>query len=149
VSPLALAKLLRRLHGSRNRQSDKLRKDRPRRKSLTAADRAEVLRKADGRCHLCGGKVEGTAWDADHVFAHSSGGAHSIGNYLPAHKLCNSYRWHYGPEEFRLILKLGVWLKTQIEKGTVVGIAAGERFTAYEKDRVGRQRPKRPVGSRR
>ena len=71
------------------------------RASLTAAERRQVLAKTAG-------KVEGNAWQADHVMANSAGGVHDVDNYLPAHSLCNNYRWHYLPEEFQYILKLGV-----------------------------------------
>src|SRR3712207_8439206 len=50
--------------------------------------------------------------------AHSSGGAHSADNYLPAHTLCNNYRWDYSPEEFQLVLKIGVWARTRSEEHT-------------------------------
>jgi hypothetical protein len=42
---------------------------RERRVSLTAAERRHVLAKTSGRCHICGGKVEADAWQADHVMA--------------------------------------------------------------------------------
>src|SRR5580704_9266845 len=88
---------------------------RQRRTSLTVAERRHVLAKTAGLCHICGGIIEGKAWQADHVMAHSAGGLHGVDNYLPAHSLCNNYRWDYLPEEFRTILKLGVWARTQIE----------------------------------
>jgi hypothetical protein len=49
------------------------------------------------------------------------GGAHSVDNFLPAHALCNNYRWDYSAEEFQYILKLGVWIRTQIEQETQLG----------------------------
>ena len=97
------------------------------RKALTNAQRALVFAKTNGRCHICGGAIQGT-WHADHVFPHSSGGAHSVDNYLPAHDVCNAYRWDYTPEEYQLILKLGVWLKGEILRKTAIGRAAAEPF---------------------
>ncbi len=65
----------------RDRQAQGRKAPRPRR-SLTPAQRAEVLTKTSRRCHICGGKIVGTeAWQADHVLSHSDGGAHSIDNY--------------------------------------------------------------------
>ena len=58
----------------------------------------------------------GPQWKADHVLAHSSGGVHSPENYLPAHALCNGYRWDYDPEEFQWLLKIGVWARRQMER---------------------------------
>ena len=84
------------------------------RSALSSDEREAVLRKTDGRCHVCGGLIEGL-WQADHVLAHSGGGDHSVDNYLPAHRTCNNYRWDYLPDEFQEILRMGVWLRTQIE----------------------------------
>jgi hypothetical protein len=105
---------------------------------LAKADRKIILEKTNGRCHICGGRV-GERWQADHVLAHSAGGAHSAANYLPAHPTCNNYRWNYLPEEFELILKLGVWIRTQIEKETKVGKECGNAFLAYERNREKRK----------
>ncbi len=112
---------------------------RPRLRRLTAAERADILSKTGGKCHICGGDIQGS-WNADHVMAHSAGGEHSIDNYLPAHITCNNYRWDYLPEEFELILKLGVWARTQVEKGTMVGRTIEQRFSAYEVGRIGRRK---------
>jgi hypothetical protein len=72
------------------------------------------------------------------VLAHSGGGQHSEDNYLPAHALCNNYRWHYTAEEFQQILKLGVWARTQIQRLTRVGRYVAEEFLKYEKRRAAR-----------
>jgi 5-methylcytosine-specific restriction endonuclease McrA len=107
---------------------------------LTKAQRAEVLRKAGGRCHICGGLIDGADWEADHVFAHCSGGTHSLDNYLPAHSICNNYRWHYGTQEFQWILKLGVWLRTKIETRKKIGLEAASHFIAHERRRAKRRK---------
>jgi 5-methylcytosine-specific restriction endonuclease McrA len=112
-----------------------------RRHGPTRADRKAILLKADGRCHICGGSIEtDEAWQADHVLARSSGGKYSLENYLPAHALCNNYRWDYSAEEFQLILKLGVWLRTQIERGTTIGLTAATAFAGHERSRAGRSK---------
>ena len=120
LTPEELARLIRDLHTERyQRKLDQ--KVTPRRRyALKRSEREQVLAKTAGHCHICGGSVVGTTWNADHVLAHSTGGAHTIDNYLPAHGLCNNYRWDYSAEEFQLILKLGVWAKTQIEQWTKV-----------------------------
>lgn len=115
------------------------RRERLRRATLPRAGRAVVLSKTGGRCHICGGLIDGSDWRADHVLAHSSGGVHAVDNYLPAHSLCNNYRWHYDAEEFQWIIKLGVWVRTQIERGTPIGLSAGQRFCEYERQRDGRR----------
>ncbi len=107
------------------------------RKRLTTKQRKRVLAKTDGRCHICGGRV-GERWQADHVHPHGRGGDHTEENFLASHALCNNYRWHYLPEEFQYIMKLGVWAKKQVEKETAVGeqIAAG--FVQQERRRIRR-----------
>ena len=44
------------------------------------------------------------------------------------------------PEDFELILKLGVWARTQVEKGTMVGRIIEQRFSAYVVRRIGRRK---------
>lgn len=112
-----------------------------RRMSLSAIQRRDVLNKSGGRCHICGGGIDGT-WDADHVFAYAQGGAHGPDNYLPAHSICNSYRWFYGAEEFQWILKLGVWLRTQIANEEHSALRLAERFVRHERSRDSRRKKK-------
>jgi len=114
-----------------------------RRRVLLASDRHAVLRKTDGRCHICGGKVI-TRWEADHVLAHAGGGTQSVENYLAAHALCNNYRWDYDPEEFQWVLKIGVWARRQMEGSTELGAAMLSAFFGYELRRHGRRRAVRP-----
>jgi 5-methylcytosine-specific restriction endonuclease McrA len=132
---------LRSLRALRRSQVIAGREARGRRVALTRAERSLVLNKAGGRCHICGGGINGNDWEADHVVAHSSGGTHAVANYLPAHSICNSYRWHYDTEEFQWILKLGVWLRTQIERETRVGQVAAKEFCDYERQRAARRKP--------
>ena len=113
--------------------------DRQRRKPLSPSEREEILLKTEGRCHVCGGLIDGP-WQADHVFAHSGGGEHSVDNYLAAHQTCNNYRWDYLPDEFQEILRMGVWLRTQIERLTPAGRSAGEAFLRHERQRVSRRK---------
>ena len=108
------------------------------RRSPASSKKKQILQKTGGRCHICGGDIHGE-WHADHVLAHALGGEHDPDNYLPAHPICNHYRWFYGTEEFQWILKLGVWLRTQIEDEKPLGRAAAESFCAHERGRVRRR----------
>ena len=110
------------------------------RAALTNAQRDQIFAKTSGRCHICGGLIAGI-WHADHVFPHSSGGAHAVDNYLPAHEVCNAYRWDYTPDEYQLILKLGVWLKGEILRETAVGQAAAAGFVKKQAAVAKRRRP--------
>jgi HNH endonuclease len=129
-SPNKLAGRLRVLHERRKKLS------RPaRRLSLTAKERAAVLDKTGTRCHLCGGRVrKGNPFAADHVLAHAAGGKHALDNYLAAHGLCNGCRWFYSPEEFKWILRMGIWARKQMEdKNTRIGLDMLPAFWKHEK----------------
>ena len=117
------------------REQNKAANRRPRGTGLTRTDRALVFQSTGGKCHICGGKIDGP-WQADHIKAHSAGGTHVMDNYLPAHRTCNNYRWDYLAEEFEIILKLGVWARTQVEVGSEVGCAVEQEFSKYEARRI-------------
>jgi 5-methylcytosine-specific restriction endonuclease McrA len=123
----------------RNRKRRKREGSRRSRRGLNGRDRELVLSKTNGRCHVCGGAIEG-GWQADHVLAHSGGGQCERDNYLASHPVCNNYRWDYLPEEFQIILKLGVWARTQIERGTFLGEQMAARFVTYEAKRAYRRK---------
>src|SRR5262245_32514708 len=142
-SPKDFSVRLRTLQQKRRGQKLAIR-DQVVRQSLSRSERQDIFKKTAGRCHICGGTIEG-AWEADHVFSHSLGGQHAADNYLPAHPICNNYRWFYGTEEFQWILKLGVWLRTQIEKETETGRFAAKTFCATERVSAAR-RMKRNTG---
>ena len=104
-------------------------------------DRSAVLQKTAGRCHICGGVIDpGSYWEADHVFPASGGGASEIGNYLPAHGLCNTAKWDQSGEELQWVLKIGVWAKKQMEDGSELGSSMLEGFWNHERKRVERQK---------
>lgn len=109
------------------------------RKPLTAAERQEIFQKTGGHCHVCGGPIEGK-WQADHVLSHALGGEHHIDNFLPAHSICNKYLWFFGPEEVQWILKLGGWLRMEIERDSKIGRKAADRFIQKDKKRDSRRK---------
>jgi 5-methylcytosine-specific restriction endonuclease McrA len=140
ASEASFATHLRQLRLNRRQRKEATRSSRTARQRLSASERAHILAKTAGRCHICGGLISGSTWHADHVLAHSTGGAHRADNYLPAHALCNNYRWDYTSDEFQHILKLGVWLRTQIERKTPVGLRAAKSFLASETVRESRRK---------
>jgi len=109
------------------------------RSNLTKQQKQNILKKTNSRCHICGGAIRGK-WQADHVFSHSKGDAHAEDNYLPAHPACNNYRWDYDPSETLEIIKLGIWLRTQIVRQSSIGMEAAERFLKYEENRNARRK---------
>ena len=112
------------------------------RQSLTPSERQTIMNKTGRRCHICGGEI-GRDWTADHVFAHARGGSQGIDNYLPAHPICNQYRWFFGPEEFQWILKLGVWFRTQIQRKKTGALTLADGFLLHEKRRNRRRKKKK------
>jgi 5-methylcytosine-specific restriction endonuclease McrA len=139
TSVSALQSLLRTWRQGREARKTSASYERNRRARLSTEERARILAKTDSRCHICGGLIAGS-WQADHVLAHSGGGKHVEDNYLPAHALCNNYRWDYLSEEFQYILKLGVWARTQIERDCPLGRQLAHAFVAYEQRRRSRRR---------
>jgi len=123
------------LHKLRARRKNKIkiwRDERPPRASLSSASRQKVLEKTDRRCHICGGKIVGDDWQVDHLVAYARKGTQSLKNCLPAHSLCNGYRRCFSEVEFQFILKLGVWLRTEIANRTKLGRDANEKFCQKE-----------------
>lgn len=107
---------------------------------LSKADKILILEKTNYKCHICGGVVELTAFEADHVEVNSSSTNNKIDNFLPACRTCNNYRWFYEPDEIKWILKLGVWLKTEITRGSVTGKLAAQKFIQHEIKRHARRK---------
>jgi len=114
--------------------------EKPLRRHLSATERQEILEKTGGLCHLCGGKIDG-AWTANHVRPYAYEANDSIDNYLPCHAACNRARWFYGDSEFRWILKLGVFFRTQLEeKGNEHAIELARAFLEQEAKNVSRRK---------
>jgi hypothetical protein len=100
--------------------------------SLTPVQRKAILAKTNSRCHVCGVEIELNGFHADHVKTHISGGLHEENNYLPSCQTCNSYRWHFSPEELQIILKLGVWTKGQLLRDSQLGREIASDFVKHE-----------------
>lgn len=130
-NPMRLRNRLIKLHEKRKASKQPAKRT----KRLTKSERAEILSKTDGKCHICGQKLSVDKFQADHVVSHVRGGQHHVDNYLPACFVCNNYRWHYLPEELQLILKIGVWARTEMEKGTGLGDLMAAKFVAKESRR--------------
>ena len=138
-SPESYSNYLYNLREQRKANKKANKNTRASRSSLTKQQRKNILKKTNSRCHICGGAIRGK-WQADHVFSHSKGGAHAEDNYLPAHPACNNYRWDYDPSEMMEIMKLGIWLRTQIIKQSNIGMVAAERFLKHEANRSSRRK---------
>jgi hypothetical protein len=135
-SPQAFAKCLRKLHDRRRKRTIEFRTHGRNRSALTPNQRNEILSKTGNRCHVCGIKIKKTeSWHADHVLPHSGGGKSVIDNYLPSCALCNRNRWHMLPEEIQAVLKLGVFVKNEIEKNTPLGQRLAEQYVKREQRR--------------
>ena len=134
TNPKLLQKRISQLHLKRRNSKKNIRRT----KQLTQAQRLRIHSKTNGRCHFCGIKLKINNFQADHIVSHTRGGEHSEDNYLPSCFTCNNYRWHYLPRELQIILKLGVWLRTEIENQSLIGKDVAARFSRREKTRVKR-----------
>ena len=90
------------------------------RSALSATNRREILKKTDGRCHVCGDRVA-KRWHVDHVLPHQLGGDSRMANCRPICPECNGLRWSHAPKVTRLILRLGVYAKHEIRDGRKLG----------------------------
>lgn len=134
TKPSLLQKKIYNLHLKRRKSKLKS----PRAHRLTKEQRKNIHAKTNGRCHFCGIKVTIDKFQADHVVSHIRGGAHKEDNYLASCFTCNNYRWHYLPRELQIILKLGVWARTEIENQTIIGKEISSKFTKKESVRMRR-----------
>ncbi len=135
---------LKRQRKQRSAQNEKTAIAGRRRQNPSKKQRADILKITGGKCHICGGKIsKNESWQADHVLAHAQGGDNSSTNFLPAHSICNHYRWYYGHKEFQLILKLGVWLRTKMEKPKPDTYELIEEFVKKELKRESRSKKSR------
>ena len=135
TDPKLLHRKIAKLHEKRR----KSKKDDVPTKRLSQTQRLNIHSKTHGRCHFCGIKVRIENFEADHIVSHIRGGEHSVDNYLPSCFTCNNYRWHYLPRELQIILKLGVWMRTEIEHQSLIGRDVAARFSKREKSRVKRK----------
>lgn len=138
-TPAAFQHALRTLAESRKKGKTKAK----RKIRLTKEDRHIIYLKTGGKCHVCGRDLPVDKFEADHVKSHSSGGTSLADNFLPSCSTCNNYRWHYLPEEFQWILKLGVWARTEIARGTAIGNQMNQAFVRKEMVREARRKEPR------
>ncbi len=94
---------------------------RAKRRRISAKERRDVHARTRGRCHVCGGVLEGADWVVDHVEPHAVAGDDGLDNMLPAHSGCNRFRWFYEPEVIQVMAELAVYAKAEIIKGSPLG----------------------------
>lgn len=71
------------------------------RKSVPGSIRYKVLRRADGRCELCGISKEEKALEVDHITPKNLGGVDSIDNYQALCFTCNANKRDTDDTDFR------------------------------------------------
>lgn len=101
----------------------------------TPAQRILIRQKTGGLCHICGGRL-GKRWAADHVKPVARGGASGDGNFLPACGACNRLKWHRSPAAIREILRLGIYARNEIRKGSIVGQKMKSIYHSRAKRRI-------------
>jgi HNH endonuclease len=141
--------LVAKLRGLKNRPiveaTDQLQKEK--RHLTKKRDREAVLKKTAGNCHICGGVIDASNWEADHLVPLSKGGASDVGNFLPAHGLCNGAKSNHHGEALQWVLKIGAWAKTQMAGKSELGGSMVALFWEHERKRVSRQKANRNADS--
>ncbi len=60
------------------------------RRRISTRERIDIFQRNDGRCHLCGGRIDaGQAWEVSHDTPLEMGGADEGDNLKPAHAKCH------------------------------------------------------------
>lgn len=61
------------------------------RRHISTKTRVQLFADHSGRCHICGGKIDGIheRWDVEHVIPPELGGADDPLNWAPAHVACH------------------------------------------------------------
>lgn len=59
------------------------------RRRFSTRDMAAVFLAADGRCYLCGDRIDGKPWDAHHKRPLALGGEDTVANLVPVHVACH------------------------------------------------------------
>ena len=70
------------------------------RKKFSAEQRRIIYQKANGRCQLCGRKIEYEDMTLDHIVPLSLGGADEMDNLQCTDFACNTFKSNIIPEEF-------------------------------------------------
>jgi ATP adenylyltransferase len=73
------------------------------RKAVPGSTRYEVLKRADGRCELCGISKEEKALEVDHIVPKNKGGEDSIDNYQSLCFSCNANKRDTDDTDFRTL----------------------------------------------
>lgn len=70
------------------------------RKRYSAEQRKIIYQRANGRCKLCGRKIELNNFSLDHVIPLSMGGADSMSNLQASCRGCNFQKSYFLPDQF-------------------------------------------------
>ena len=61
------------------------------RRHISTSARVRLFTQHEGRCHICGEKIDGVRerWDVEHIIPLELGGADEPSNWAPAHVQCH------------------------------------------------------------
>lgn len=64
------------------------------RRHISTTARVRLFAQHEGRCHLCGQKIDGVRerWEVEHVIALELGGSDTPDNWAPAHVQCHKVK---------------------------------------------------------
>jgi len=96
------------------------------RRSISTTRRVKIFEAANGICHICGQRIDGTRerWDVEHVIPLALGGDDDGENLQPAHAKCHA-------------------------KKTADDVKVIAKAKRIEAKHIGANRPKRKIPSRR
>jgi 5-methylcytosine-specific restriction endonuclease McrA len=99
------------------------------RRAPSKREREEIYAKSGGRCHICGGELSDN-WCADHVHPKFRGGQCEGDNFLACCATCNRLRWGHRPETIQHMLRIGMYMRSEIKRGTKLGKKVDARVKA-------------------
>jgi hypothetical protein len=106
---------LQQLSHRRTQLVDELRKARGGHEAAAPADRKKILATTNGQYHICGGRIHGEHWVADHVFARAVGGSNSPDNFQRiGHVMDTGGTTRL--KELRLVLRMAIWARHRMVK---------------------------------
>ena len=70
------------------------------RKNFSSKQRADIYKKSNGICQLCGRKITFKDMSVDHIIPISKGGSNDINNTQAACLICNRFKADIYPQEF-------------------------------------------------
>ena len=108
------------------------------RRRMSSTRRARIFAAHDGRCHICGERIDGTRerWDADHIIPLEISRDDGDDNLAPAHEAC--HRRRKTPQDRKTIAKAQRVEKKHTGAHRPRSVIPGSRGSRYKRTIDGR-----------